>query len=71
MIAMIAMAPLITLQILGLIFKYMENKKTRLDREHLALEQPASEELSARKPDPAKNDGSADDGGKNAAPERG
>ena len=32
MIAMIAMAPLITIQILGLIFKYKENKQTQLDK---------------------------------------
>ena len=32
MIAMIAMAPLITIQILGLIFRYKENKQTHLDK---------------------------------------
>lgn len=31
MVAMIAMAPLITIQILGLIFRYMEHKRTKLD----------------------------------------
>ena len=45
MIAMIAMAPLITLQILGLIFKHMENKKKRLDQEQLALEQSEQDHL--------------------------
>ncbi len=42
MIAMIAMAPLITLQVLGLIFKHMESEKTRLDREQSALEDAAA-----------------------------
>ncbi len=57
MIAMIAMAPLITIQVLGLIFKHMENKKKRLDQEQLALEQPDLEPFAPEKNNAAeKND---------------
>ena len=31
MMAMIAMAPLITIQLLGLVFKYMENKRQKME----------------------------------------
>ena len=48
MIAMIAMAPLITLQVLGLIFKYLENKKKRLDQEQLNQEQLALEQTASK-----------------------
>ena len=72
MIAMIAMAPLITIQMLGLIFKHMENKKKRLDQECLAQDKLDQEKLDqeqtlpgsvapeqndhARKDDTLKND---------------
>ena len=49
MIAMIAMAPLITIQILGLIFKYMENKKKCRDQECLAQELLAEERAALEK----------------------
>ncbi len=49
MIAMIAMAPLITIQILGLIFKHMENKKKCRDQECLALELLAEEQAALEK----------------------
>ena len=47
-IAMIAMAPLITIQILGLIFKYLEDKKKRLDQEESSLEKAALERTAAK-----------------------
>ena len=61
MIAMIAMAPLITLQILGLIFKYMENKKKLLDREQLALEESALKEPTPQPFDPAQSNDAKED----------